>query len=468
MDGERTPSMACPPTFSLLGDCEVNPAPEEGTAVYRACKTLSREARDLYLSDEVEELFAPPRPLQMAQRWIAGNKPLVVRGAVSHWPALGKWTIPYLRKLVGNTPVTVAVTPNGYADAPNAGYFVLPEERSTPFAQFLDVMERPHTQHGVWYVQNQNSSLTEQFAALLPDLEPGGGDEVGWFSQALGRRPDAANFWMGDTRAVTSMHKDPYENIYCVISGYKDFILIPPSDSPWVPYRNYPMASYKFETQEKVEKDEKIDDSKMTPLKDDHSNDSKSESTDHQLLKKDVVKSRQDSCQCGYREESTETSSSGNCLDSESSTLISSIKLGDNHQTGSLEKKPCQSKPNSALAKDRSCAVGASPHSLECPLFSVVPEEPSQTVPWISINPECPDLDKYPAYLRAKPVCVRVRAGDALYLPSLWFHHVSQSHACIAVNYWYDMEFGLKYSYYQMVQALTWKTQETESDEDDS
>ena len=25
----------------------------------------------------------------------------------------------------------------------------------------------------------------------------------------------------GDKRAVTSMHKDPYENIYCVVRGYK-------------------------------------------------------------------------------------------------------------------------------------------------------------------------------------------------------------------------------------------------------
>lgn len=41
------------------------------------------------------------------------------------------------------------------------------------------------------------------------------------------------------------MHKDPYENIYCVISGYKDFILIPPVDVHSVPRRKYPSAVYK-------------------------------------------------------------------------------------------------------------------------------------------------------------------------------------------------------------------------------
>ena len=39
--------------------------------------------------------------------------------------------------------------------------------------------------------------------------------------EAFGKEPDAVNFWMGDSRAVTSMHKDPYENIYCVVSGFK-------------------------------------------------------------------------------------------------------------------------------------------------------------------------------------------------------------------------------------------------------
>jgi peptidyl-lysine (3S)-dioxygenase / protease len=40
------------------------------------------------------------------------------------------------------------------------------------------------------------------------------------------------------------VHKDPYENIYCVIDGYKEFILIPPTDLPYVPYQRYPQASF--------------------------------------------------------------------------------------------------------------------------------------------------------------------------------------------------------------------------------
>jgi hypothetical protein len=43
---------------------------------------------------------------------------------------------------------------------------------------------------------------------------------------------------------VTSTHKDPYENIYCVVRGFKDFILFPPTDLPWLRYQTCTQAKY--------------------------------------------------------------------------------------------------------------------------------------------------------------------------------------------------------------------------------
>ena len=41
---------------------------------------------------------------------------------------------------------------------------------------------------------------------------------------------------------------------------------------------------------------------------------------------------------------------------------------------------------------------------------------------------------------------VEVRAGETLYLPSMWFHRVRQRGFTVAVNHWYDMHFGDRFA----------------------
>lgn len=84
--------------------------------------------------------------------------------------------------------------------------------------------------------------------------------------------------------------------------------------------------------------------------------------------------------------------------------------------------------------------------------YSIKQEDSS--VPWAALDPRVPDKDPDPKFGQHFSHRVRVEKGDCLYLPSLWFHHVSQSHGCIAVNYWYDMEFDVKYCYFQMLQQI--------------
>ena len=42
--------------------------------------------------------------------------------------------------------------------------------------------------------------MTDEFSEIMCDVE----EDISWFSEALGKKPDAVNFWMGDKRAVTS------------------------------------------------------------------------------------------------------------------------------------------------------------------------------------------------------------------------------------------------------------------------
>lgn len=303
-------------------------------AVKKCLREFPKEARELYLNETVPYLEEPPSPLEFYREWIGPNKPCIIRNAFNNWPALHKWNPSYLRERVGSKVVSVAVTPTGYADAVHGDRFVMPEERQMTFSSLLDVVEQKEEGAGVFYVQKQCSNLMEELPELTDDLET----HIPWMSEALGKLPDAVNFWLGEASAVTSMHKDHYENLYCVISGEKHFILIPPSDRPFIPYELYQPATF------------------------------------------------------------------------------------------------CQRRDGT---------------------FEVVDEEGADKVPWIPLDPLNPDLERYPDYRLARPLTCTVRAGEMLYLPSLWFHHVRQSHGCIAVNFWYDMEFDIKYNYFQLVESLS-------------
>ena len=256
------------------------------------------------------------------------------------------------------------------------GRFVMPHEEQMLFRDFVSIIEEPSKSTGVHYIQKQNSNLTEEISDLIDDICP-----FDWATEAFGKSPDAVNFWMGDQRAVTSSkklsfqnlnrdgivmptfsaHKDPYENIYAVVRGYKDITLFPPTDLPWLPYKTCSQAIY--------------------------------------------------------------------------------VK----NQDGSFDIKD-------------------------------LPE--AGTVPWIAVDPQNPDLKKYPQYGNAHPINLRLNAGDVLYLPSFWFHHLKQSQGdkmfgflyinhdcicqvffasflgCIAVNWWYDMEFDVRYNYFNFLQSV--------------
>eukprot|EP00945_MAST-04E_sp_MAST-4E-sp1_P004269 g4269.t1 len=87
--------------------------------------------------------------------------------------------------------------------------------------------------------------------------------------------------------------------------------------------------------------------------------------------------------------------------------------------------------------------------------FAVELEKDSFT-PWITVDPLLTSDElgqKYPLYKFAHPVEVNLKKGETLYLPALWFHHVSQTGKTIAVNYWHDMAFDFRFTFYNFVRA---------------
>jgi len=257
-----------------------------------------RDARDLFkwLSREVRDLScarAVPRvdgsggvdALAFLRDHVARNSPCVISNAIDHWPALTRWKDPsYLADVMGDAVVSVNVTPYGRGDALldtdgwrvvardggggddriNAAadddddavvdvhpkpreVFVAPEERRETFRDFLRELNDDSRRRGddshppvVRYISKQCGSLLDEFPALTRDCER----ELEWATAAFGAPPDAVNLWCGDDRAVTTFHKDHYENVYCVVTGTKTFALLPPCDGARLKPREAPAATF--------------------------------------------------------------------------------------------------------------------------------------------------------------------------------------------------------------------------------
>ena len=82
-------------------------------------------------------------PLLFYRNYVARNIPVIIDGAINHWPALQKWkSNAYLKEKAGDEEVTIAFTPDGRADSIVMGeLFCTPVEEKMRFGKFLDLIE---------------------------------------------------------------------------------------------------------------------------------------------------------------------------------------------------------------------------------------------------------------------------------------------------------------------------------------
>ena len=60
-------------------------------------KLANVHVSELYIGRHVQEVSCVPEPLEFHRDYVSMNLPLLVRGAVGHWPAVSLWTSAYLR-----------------------------------------------------------------------------------------------------------------------------------------------------------------------------------------------------------------------------------------------------------------------------------------------------------------------------------------------------------------------------------
>ena len=172
------------------------------------------------------------------------------------WHAIKKWKndLVYIEQ---NSPefVQINVTPDGFGDCvksktnntnendPLKKVFVYPAEINMKMKDFCDMMTCPSPSDAVPYLSEQNDNLRRKFPNLMADIPEGIPlcDDV--FAPGV-CRPEATNLWIGDARAVSSVHKDHFENLYCVITGEKTFTLLPPTDIAFLKEKQFGCMRY--------------------------------------------------------------------------------------------------------------------------------------------------------------------------------------------------------------------------------
>ncbi|MCJ1376950.1 hypothetical protein MMC17_000040 [Xylographa soralifera] len=198
--------------------------------------------------EHIDELDEEPSALEF-MRYVARNRPFVVRKGASRWPAVQRWDYSYLIDKMKDSKVNVAITPHGNADAvltaaDGTRYFVKPYEVDEPFADFLSYVQRQERAgdviSNVKYAQTQNDNLRGEYSQLFEDVE----EDISWARIALEQQPDAINLWIGNSRSVTALHRDNYENIYCQVIGQKHFTLVSPVETRYINEQSLPAATY--------------------------------------------------------------------------------------------------------------------------------------------------------------------------------------------------------------------------------
>eukprot|EP00892_Ulva_mutabilis_P001581 jgi/Ulvmu1/11423/UM075_0089.1 len=204
--------------------------------VLAAIEQLGQDIHDYEFYNSVAELHTLPDSITWYRDFVSRNRPCVIRGGVSDWPAIHLWDLDYIQERMGAAPVTCSFTCDGRADSvqrqPDGSCrFLLPDNRQMSMQDFVRIFRQSkREQSPVPSVQFQNDNLQE-FASLSRDIDV----TFPWAFRAFGAsQPDAVNLWIGDKRSATTYHKDHYENVYAVISGCKTFTLRPPSSLPYM------------------------------------------------------------------------------------------------------------------------------------------------------------------------------------------------------------------------------------------
>jgi hypothetical protein len=158
---------------------------------------------------------------EFLERYYAANRPVILTGEMSGWPALAKWTPEYLKHAVGSKTIEFQ------GDRSKSDRFEIHKDahrREMPFDQFIDLVSRPGAGNDAYLTAYNSARNTQAISALHPDL--------GFPEKFLNPDVEQPNgmMWIGPAGTLTSLHHDLTNNLIAQVVGRKRLLVLPASE----------------------------------------------------------------------------------------------------------------------------------------------------------------------------------------------------------------------------------------------
>lgn len=146
-------------------------------------------------------------------RYFDTQKPVVIRGGASHWPAMQRWQPAYLKEKLAGRTVQLFGSKDGIHFDKKVTPFVKATQYTLPVEAFVDRTFGLAESDMVYYLRQQAIS---NFSELTGDIDA---------PKFANRRISETCLWIGGTGNITNTHYDMNDNFLVQVSGRKRLML---------------------------------------------------------------------------------------------------------------------------------------------------------------------------------------------------------------------------------------------------
>ena len=144
------------------------------------------------------------------------NRPILIKGLVSHWPAMTRWNLDYFEDTLGDVVIEVQTGRNA-----NTQFEIdkAAHAKTMAFREFVALL-RQNEETNDYYATATNSGQNKQsLAPLWNDIHP----IEGYLTDA----PNEGFVWLGPKGTLTPFHHDLTNNLLLQVVGRKQVVMAP-------------------------------------------------------------------------------------------------------------------------------------------------------------------------------------------------------------------------------------------------